>query len=131
MSKNTDNENTYKKYSNKRPTKEIVDAEEISVPEVEETVEAAEEIFPDAAVIEKKDEVKETSFPTRVKMRFSEHKFYNDLNNPIYLKGEIYDIEGADKIQRWLLRGGEIIEDIAINKKSGNTKDKDKKISSK
>ena len=45
-----------------------------------------------------------------VKMRFKEAKFYNDLSKPLYLPGEVYQIEGADMIQRWLKRGGEIVE---------------------
>jgi hypothetical protein len=45
-----------------------------------------------------------------VKMRFSENKYYNDLDNPIFLKGQVYEIVGADMINRWLKRGGEIVE---------------------
>lgn len=44
-----------------------------------------------------------------VKMKFSENKFYNDLKTPIYNKGEVYTVKGADMIQRWLKRGGEIV----------------------
>jgi hypothetical protein len=46
----------------------------------------------------------------KVLMRFSEHKFYNDLNKPIFEAGKIYELEGAAWIQRWTKRGGEIVE---------------------
>lgn len=45
-----------------------------------------------------------------VKMRFSEDKFYNDLSVAHFEKGKIYDIHGADQIQRWVKRGGEIVQ---------------------
>lgn len=44
-----------------------------------------------------------------VKMKFTEHKYYNDLNNPIFFAGKVYEIEGDDQIQRWLKRGGIIV----------------------
>ncbi len=43
-------------------------------------------------------------------MRFKEHKFYNDLANPIFEANKIYELEGKDWIHRWLKRGGEIVE---------------------
>lgn len=46
-----------------------------------------------------------------VKMKFSENKFYNDLNSPIFEKDKVYLLEGADWIQRWLKRGGVVVED--------------------
>ena len=45
-----------------------------------------------------------------VKMKFKEHKFYRDMSTPHYYAGQVYEIEGADQIQRWLKRGGEIVE---------------------
>lgn len=48
--------------------------------------------------------------PGKVKMKFSEHKYYNDLNEPIFRAGEVYELEGAEWIQRWLKRGGVIVE---------------------
>lgn len=48
--------------------------------------------------------------PGKVKMKFSEHKYYNDLNKPLFMAGEVYELEGADWIQRWVKRGGEIVE---------------------
>lgn len=45
-----------------------------------------------------------------VKMVFKEDKYYNDLNEPKYRAGIVYDIIGSDQIQRWLKRGGEIVE---------------------
>lgn len=44
----------------------------------------------------------------KVKMKFKENKFFNDLDNPMFLAGVEYELEGADWIQRWLRRGGEI-----------------------
>lgn len=52
----------------------------------------------------------ESLAPTRVKMMFSTNQFYNDLDVPLYRPGVVYEIEGADKIQRWLKRGGVIVE---------------------
>jgi hypothetical protein len=46
----------------------------------------------------------------KVKMRFATHQYYNDLKNPIFYAGEVYELEGADWIQRWLKRGGEIVD---------------------
>ena len=45
-----------------------------------------------------------------VKMKFKEDKFYNDQTVPYYEKGKVYEVRGADMIQRWLKRGGEIVE---------------------
>lgn len=54
--------------------------------------------------------ITETHRPGVVKMRFKEHKYYNDLTTPAFYAGEIYELEGAEWIQRWLKRGGEIVE---------------------
>ena len=54
--------------------------------------------------------VTENLEPNKVKMVFSEHKFYNDLNTPIFEAGKVYELEGAGWIQRWLKRGGNIVE---------------------
>ena len=48
--------------------------------------------------------------PGKVIMIFSENKFYNDLENPIFFANTSYELEGADWIQRWLKRGGKIVE---------------------
>lgn len=60
--------------------------------------------------VEKKKAAVEADMSQKVKMKFSEDKFYNDLNKPMFLAGEIYELEGAGWIQRWLKRGGEIVE---------------------
>lgn len=52
----------------------------------------------------------ETAPANKVKMRFTEAKFYNDLGKPMFEAGKIYELEGADWIQRWKNRGGEIVE---------------------
>ena len=45
-----------------------------------------------------------------VKMRFKEDKFYKDQDVAHFEKGKVYEVKGADQIQRWLKRGGEIVE---------------------
>lgn len=55
-------------------------------------------------------EAKELAVKDKVLMRFSENKYYNDLENPIFEKGKTYVLEGAGWIQRWLKRGGEILD---------------------
>lgn len=45
-----------------------------------------------------------------VKMKFKEDKFYTDRSKPYFEKGKIYEVKGTDQIQRWLKRGGEIVE---------------------
>ena len=47
----------------------------------------------------------------KVKMVFSEDKFYNDRENPLFIKGEIYGLEGQDWIERWIKRGGAIVDE--------------------
>lgn len=54
--------------------------------------------------------ITETLEPNKVVMVFKEHKYYNDLDTPIFEAGKPHTLEGADWIQRWLKRGGEIIE---------------------
>lgn len=49
--------------------------------------------------------------PGKVKMKFKEDKFYTDRDKPIFEAGKVYELEGADWIQRWLKRGGEIVHD--------------------
>ena len=44
-----------------------------------------------------------------VKMKFSEDKFYSDPTKVHFEKGKVYEIVGADQIQRWVKRGGEIV----------------------
>lgn len=51
----------------------------------------------------------ESLAPNKVKMRFSEHKYYTDLEKPIFMAGKVYELEGAEWIHRWLKRGGEIV----------------------
>lgn len=45
------------------------------------------------------------------KMKFFADKFYNDLNKPLYLAGQIYDVP-EDMVARWQKRGGVLVEDI-------------------
>lgn len=45
-----------------------------------------------------------------VKMKFYEDKFYNDPAKAHFEKGKVYEVKGADQIQRWLKRGGVIVE---------------------
>lgn len=47
---------------------------------------------------------------SKVKMVFKEHKYYRDPNKPIFYAGKTYELEGSDWIQRWLKRGGKIVE---------------------
>lgn len=51
----------------------------------------------------------ESLAPTKVKMKFATHQYYNDLDKPIFESGKVYELEGADWIQRWLKRGGVIV----------------------
>lgn len=45
----------------------------------------------------------------KVKMKFKDNKYYNDLSNPHFYAGKVYEIEDKD-VQRWLNRGGEIVD---------------------
>ena len=58
------------------------------------------------AKAEKKAALKEGA----VRMVFKEHKYYNDMDTPMFEAGKVYMLEGADWIARWLKRGGEIVE---------------------
>lgn len=53
----------------------------------------------------------QTLAPNKVKMKFKEDKFYKDRHTPVFVAGRVYELEGAAWIQRWLIRGGEIVED--------------------
>ena len=48
------------------------------------------------------------------KMIFTEDKYYN--HDVIYKAGEVYEVEDA-MVNRWLKRGGSIVEDAPIEKK--------------
>ena len=61
--------------------------------------------------------VTETFSPDSVLMKFSEHKYYNDLNSPMFEAHKVYEIAGAEWIQRWIKRGGEIVERPVQTKK--------------
>jgi len=54
-------------------------------------------------------EAKEHNDAQVVKMKFSEDKFYNDFTKAHFEAGKVYEVKGADMIQRWLKRGGEIV----------------------
>lgn len=56
-----------------------------------------------------KGKTTENLAPQKVKMKFSEHKYLNDMNTPHFYAGEVYEVEGAETIQRWLKRGGVIV----------------------
>lgn len=58
----------------------------------------------------------------KVLMRFSEDKFYNDSDNPIFEKGKVYELEGKDWIYRWMKRGGEIVEGDKLEAEKGVSK---------
>jgi hypothetical protein len=46
-------------------------------------------------------------------MKFNVDAFYTDLENPLYLKGQVYKIED-NMVARWLKRGAEIVEEVAV-----------------
>lgn len=58
----------------------------------------------------KESSLEESNQPQVVKMKFSEDKYYNDLDKPIFEKDKVYELEGAGWIQRWVKRGGEVVE---------------------
>jgi len=61
--------------------------------------------------------------PKKVFMRFEENKFYNDQEKPIFEAGKVYELEGADWIQRWVKRGGEIVTpEKAVEEKAFSSK---------
>lgn len=53
----------------------------------------------------------EADLSNKVLMRFSENKYYNDKEKPIFEKGKVYALEGAGWIQRWIKRGGEVVKE--------------------
>ena len=55
-------------------------------------------------------EEKQAGEGTKVFMRFQQHQYFNDLNTPLFEAGKIYELVGAAWIQRWMKRGGEIVE---------------------
>lgn len=55
--------------------------------------------------IEAREELKKQP---KTKMIFTEDKFYNDLNKPLYLANTEYEIE-PQMVDRWLRRGGKIV----------------------
>ncbi len=63
-------------------------------------------------VVEQEEVVPASDAPAveKAKMLFTEDKFYNDLSNPIFEAGKVYELEGADWIQRWIKRGGAIVD---------------------
>lgn len=62
--------------------------------------------------------VKAEQDKVKVKMRFTEEKYYNDPNTPHFEKGKIYEVQGQDIINRWLKRGGEIVTDEMLKKEA-------------
>jgi hypothetical protein len=42
------------------------------------------------------------------KMKFNRNMYYNDLVNPLYIPGVIYDVDNK-MVERWIKRGGEIV----------------------
>lgn len=59
-----------------------------------------------------------------VKMKFSADQYYvtaenkdYDLGNPLYRKGEVYDIE-EKMVDRWLKRGGVVVADEATDSRA-------------
>jgi len=49
-----------------------------------------------------------------VRMKFSEAKYYTNLDVPCFEAGKVYEIVGADQVQRWLKRGGSIVEESVV-----------------
>lgn len=44
------------------------------------------------------------------KMKFSVDMFYGNPDVPLYMPGQVYDVE-KHMVSRWLKRGGQIVED--------------------
>jgi len=63
-----------------------------------------------AQVVKEVVEVSSAPEVQKAKMIFSEEKFYNDMSVPYFEKNKIYEVVGADQIQRWVKRGGKIVE---------------------
>lgn len=49
-------------------------------------------------------------------MIFEENKFYTDLENPLYLKGKVYEVEER-MVGRWLKRGGVLVDSQGVDDK--------------
>lgn len=66
---------------------------------------------PVSAVTKSEDHVEGSELKEgEVLMKFSEHKYYTDQDTPIFYAGKTYKLEGAAWIERWLKRGGTIVE---------------------
>ena len=59
---------------------------------------------------EEREKIAEEGKSKKVLMRFGEDMFYNDQTKPYFEKGKVYEVKGADQIERWLKRGGVIVE---------------------
>ena len=79
-------------------------------PETKKPTQAPKKPQATVASPEEVSKAPEAAKPQSVKMKFSEHKYYNDLNVPMFEAGKVYVLEGADWIQRWIKRGGQIVE---------------------
>jgi hypothetical protein len=51
------------------------------------------------------------------KMKFPKDMFYTDMNNPLYRKGEVYEVEDR-MVERWLKRGGIVVEELPVVEKA-------------
>lgn len=54
--------------------------------------------------------MKKESGEATVKMVFSEQKFYNDLNVPLYDANKVYDVPLSMR-DRWIKRGGQVLSE--------------------
>lgn len=110
---------TKKKEQEKKKKEEIEKADDASIT-AELDAELAHDLEADGKIsheeVEKADEKREKVLekkelaPGRVKMKFAQHMYYNDLDKPIFEAGVVYELEGAEWIQRWIKRGGEVLE---------------------
>lgn len=48
------------------------------------------------------------------KMTFSKSMYYNDLQNPLYVAGPVYDVPN-EMVERWIKRGGVVVGDVAVD----------------
>lgn len=58
----------------------------------------------------RKTNIKDPGPLMEVKMKFTKEMFYNDMTKPEFEPNKIYTLKGAGWIQRWLKRGGIIVE---------------------
>jgi len=72
--------------------------------------EAAKKEEPTATAAKKEKVKTDKDGEVVVKMKFSSTQFYRDPDVPIFNAGEVYEVKGAEWINRWLKRGGEIVE---------------------